>query len=95
MPPARRGGTLTGKPIVIGGLRRSRERAGLEGRHPGQWRPAGEYCRAVPAAVWRTGRFITTAHILDHEDEGMMRAFVVMPMEAMKFEHGPHGGHQH
>ncbi|WP_406380358.1 hypothetical protein [Streptomyces sp. NBC_01618] len=31
---------------------------------------------------------------LEHEDMGMMRPFVVMPPQAMKFDHGAgHGGH--
>ncbi|WP_452672813.1 multicopper oxidase domain-containing protein [Streptomyces alboflavus] len=33
-------------------------------------------------------------HLLEHEDMGMMRPFVVMPKEALKFDHGGgHGGH--
>jgi hypothetical protein len=35
-------------------------------------------------------------HFLEHEDMGMMRPFVVMPAEALKFDHGGghHGGHE-
>ncbi|ALO96951.1 hypothetical protein SHL15_5899 [Streptomyces hygroscopicus subsp. limoneus] len=33
-------------------------------------------------------------HLLEHEDMGMMRPFVVMPPEALTFDHGgAHGGH--
>ncbi|NGN63028.1 multicopper oxidase domain-containing protein [Streptomyces sp. A7024] len=40
------------------------------------------------------GRFMYHCHFLEHEDMGMMRPFVVMPPEALKFDHGgPHGGH--
>nr|WP_245883269.1 multicopper oxidase domain-containing protein [Streptomyces hyaluromycini] len=40
------------------------------------------------------GRFMYHCHLLEHEDMGMMRPFVVMPEEAMKFDHGTaHGGH--
>lgn len=39
------------------------------------------------------GRFMYHCHLLEHEDMGMMRPFVVMPPEAMKFEHGGHGSH--
>jgi len=40
------------------------------------------------------GRFMYHCHLLEHEDMDMMRPFVVMPEEAMKFDHGgAHGGH--
>ncbi|MFE5853708.1 O-aminophenol oxidase PhsA [Streptomyces sp. NPDC056500] len=40
------------------------------------------------------GRFMYHCHLLEHEDMGMMRPFVVMPPEALKFDHGTgHGGH--
>ncbi|MEV0225204.1 O-aminophenol oxidase PhsA [Streptomyces sp. NPDC050704] len=40
------------------------------------------------------GRFMYHCHLLEHEDMGMMRPFVVMPKEALKFDHGTgHGGH--
>ncbi len=40
------------------------------------------------------GRFTYHCHLLEHEDMGMMRPFVVMPPEALKFDHGgAHGGH--
>ncbi|MFH8281227.1 O-aminophenol oxidase PhsA [Streptomyces antibioticus] len=40
------------------------------------------------------GRFMYHCHLLEHEDMGMMRPFVVMPPEALKFDHGgAHGGH--
>ncbi|MDI3389502.1 multicopper oxidase domain-containing protein [Streptomyces sp. B-S-A8] len=39
------------------------------------------------------GRFMYHCHLLEHEDMGMMRPFVVMPEEALKFDHGAgHGG---
>ena len=34
-------------------------------------------------------------HILDHEDEGMMRPFVVHPPEVARFHVHPGGGHGH
>jgi FtsP/CotA-like multicopper oxidase with cupredoxin domain len=44
-----------------------------------------------------TGRFMYHCHILEHEDEGMMRTFVVMPEEVMALDphmdHGPHHAH--
>ncbi|MEV6398763.1 O-aminophenol oxidase PhsA [Streptomyces sp. NPDC051907] len=40
------------------------------------------------------GRFMYHCHLLEHEDMGMMRPFVVMPKEALKFDHGAgHGPH--
>jgi len=41
-----------------------------------------------------TGRYVHHCHILEHEDEGMMRTFVVMPEEVMVIDpHMPHGPH--
>jgi FtsP/CotA-like multicopper oxidase with cupredoxin domain len=41
-----------------------------------------------------TGEFMYHCHILDHEDEGMMRPFIVHPPEVAKFHiHNGHGGH--
>lgn len=40
------------------------------------------------------GRFMYHCHLLEHEDMGMMRPFVVMPAQVLKFDHGgAHGGH--
>ncbi|MFI7011165.1 O-aminophenol oxidase PhsA [Streptomyces sp. NPDC050145] len=57
--------------------------------------------RALPGQMLRVmgrfdgayGRFMYHCHLLEHEDMGMMRPFVVMPKEALKFDHGAgHGG---
>jgi len=46
---------------------------------PGEWiRVAGQFEDA-------TGEFMYHCHILDHEDEGMMRPFVVHPPEVARF----------
>ena len=49
-----------------------------------------------------SGRYMYHCHILEHEDEGMMRTFVVMPEKVMPFDthpspHDPHDpdGHDH
>ncbi|HKN56992.1 MAG TPA: multicopper oxidase domain-containing protein, partial [Amycolatopsis sp.] len=42
-----------------------------------------------------TGEFMFHCHILDHEDEGMMRPFVVHPPQVAKFHMHPGGGHHH
>lgn len=43
-----------------------------------------------------TGRYVYHCHILEHEDEGMMRTFVVMPEEVMAVDPTmPHDSHQH
>ncbi|MYW64139.1 multicopper oxidase domain-containing protein [Streptomyces sp. SID8379] len=62
--------------------------------------------RALPGQMLRVmgkfdgayGRFMYHCHLLEHEDMGMMRPFVVMPKEALTFDHGAghggdHGGH--
>jgi FtsP/CotA-like multicopper oxidase with cupredoxin domain len=56
---------------------------------PGEWiTVAGHFTGA-------TGEFMYHCHILDHEDEGMMRPFVVHPPEVAKFHVHPGGGHHH
>ncbi|UKD52490.1 multicopper oxidase domain-containing protein [Amycolatopsis sp. FU40] len=56
---------------------------------PGQWvSVAGQFSGG-------TGEFMYHCHILDHEDEGMMRPFVVHPPEVAKFHVHPGGGHHH
>ncbi|MFD2474873.1 multicopper oxidase domain-containing protein [Amycolatopsis silviterrae] len=56
--------------------------------NPGQWvSVAGQFSGG-------TGQFMYHCHILDHEDEGMMRPFVVHPPEVAKFHVHP-GGHHH
>jgi spore coat protein A len=54
----------------------------------------GQLIRLIGRFGGATGQFMYHCHILDHEDEGMMRSFVVMPPEVMPFDtaHG-HGGH--
>jgi len=53
---------------------------------PGEWLTvAGEFSGG-------TGSFMYHCHILDHEDEGMMRPFVVHPPQVAAF-HVSHGGH--
>jgi FtsP/CotA-like multicopper oxidase with cupredoxin domain len=42
-----------------------------------------------------TGRFVYHCHILEHEDEGMMRPFLVMPKEVMAMGMDMHGGDHH
>ncbi|MGW1867608.1 O-aminophenol oxidase PhsA [Streptomyces mauvecolor] len=57
--------------------------------------PGGQVLRVMGQFVGAYGRFMYHCHLLEHEDMGMMRPFVVMPKEAMKFEHGAgHGGHE-
>ncbi|WP_416332920.1 multicopper oxidase domain-containing protein [Amycolatopsis echigonensis] len=56
---------------------------------PGQWvSVAGQFSGG-------TGEFRYHCHILGHEDEGMMRPFVVHPPEVAKFRVHPGGGHHH
>lgn len=55
---------------------------------PGEWvSVAGRFGES-------TGEFMYHCHILDHEDEGMMRPFVVHPPAVSRFHHpGGHSGH--
>ncbi|MEW2619429.1 O-aminophenol oxidase PhsA [Streptomyces sp. NPDC048106] len=60
--------------------------------------PGGQLLRVMGRFDGAYGRFMYHCHLLEHEDMGMMRPFVVMPPEAMKFDHGAahdggHGGH--
>jgi len=56
--------------------------------------PGSQILRVMGKFDGAYGRFMYHCHLLEHEDMGMMRPFVVMPEEAMKFDHGgAHGGH--
>jgi spore coat protein A len=53
--------------------------------------PGSQMLRVMGRFDGAYGRFMYHCHLLEHEDMGMMRPFVVMPPEALKFDHG--GGH--
>ncbi|MEU4350609.1 O-aminophenol oxidase PhsA [Streptomyces sp. NPDC023838] len=56
--------------------------------------PAGQLVRVLGRFDGAYGRFMYHCHLLEHEDMGMMRPYVVAPAEALKFDHaGGHGGH--
>ncbi|MEU1813844.1 O-aminophenol oxidase PhsA [Streptomyces roseifaciens] len=55
--------------------------------------PAGQMVNVIGRFRGARGRFMYHCHLLEHEDMGMMRPFVVMPGEVLKFHHGEHGGH--
>jgi FtsP/CotA-like multicopper oxidase with cupredoxin domain len=55
---------------------------------------AGEWVSVAGLFAGATGEFMYHCHILDHEDEGMMRPFVVHPPEVARF-HLHHGGSGH
>jgi FtsP/CotA-like multicopper oxidase with cupredoxin domain len=54
---------------------------------------AGEWLAVAGEFAGATGEFMYHCHILDHEDEGMMRPFVVHPPEVARFHVHPGGGH--
>jgi FtsP/CotA-like multicopper oxidase with cupredoxin domain len=56
---------------------------------------AGEWVEVAGQFAGATGQFMYHCHILDHEDEGMMRPFVVHPPEVARFHVHPGGGHGH
>ncbi|MDR3079596.1 MAG: multicopper oxidase domain-containing protein [Streptomyces sp.] len=56
--------------------------------------PGGQVLRVMGRFDGAYGRFMYHCHLLEHEDMGMMRPFVVMPREVLPFDHGAgHGGH--
>ncbi|MFD8392745.1 O-aminophenol oxidase PhsA [Streptomyces sp. NPDC059680] len=56
--------------------------------------PGSQMLRVMGRFDGAYGRFMYHCHLLEHEDMGMMRPFVVMPPETLKFDHGAtHGGH--
>ncbi|MGW4062752.1 multicopper oxidase family protein [Amycolatopsis sp. NPDC004747] len=55
---------------------------------------AGEWLRIAGRFEDATGQFMYHCHILDHEDEGMMRPFVVHPPQISRF-HKPPGTTHH
>ncbi|MFE4593895.1 O-aminophenol oxidase PhsA [Streptomyces laurentii] len=61
--------------------------------------PGGQLVRVMGRFDGAYGRFMYHCHLLEHEDMGMMRPFVVMPPEVLPLGHGHadgpgHGGHQ-
>ena len=57
------------------------------------WVPGGQLVRIAGQFGGASGRFMYHCHILEHEDEGMMGTFVVMPKEVMKVD--PHVDDDH
>jgi hypothetical protein len=56
--------------------------------------PGNQMLRVMGTFDGAHGRFMYHCHLLEHEDMGMMRPFVVMPAQVLKFDHGgAHGGH--
>jgi FtsP/CotA-like multicopper oxidase with cupredoxin domain len=55
----------------------------------------GELVSIVGKFSGASGRFMYHCHILEHEDEGMMSTFVVMPKEVMTIDPHVGGGHHH
>lgn len=54
----------------------------------------GEWVTVAGLFSGATGEFMYHCHILDHEDEGMMRPFVVHPPQVARF-HMHHGADEH
>jgi spore coat protein A len=66
----------------------------VNGSQPDQVPPLGDLVSVAAQFGKGNGRYVYHCHILEHEDEGMMRTFVVMPKEVMAMmEHRP--GHPH
>ncbi|MFI9639168.1 multicopper oxidase family protein [Micromonospora sp. NPDC051925] len=93
---------LTAFDVAVGGTSRPLSGAGdgpsIE-KHEEGWKDtfnlwAGEWIRVAGRFEGATGEFMYHCHILDHEDEGMMRPFVVHPPEVARF-HMRSGGPAH
>jgi FtsP/CotA-like multicopper oxidase with cupredoxin domain len=66
----------------------------VDGSQPGQVPPLGDLVSVAARFVEGNGRYVYHCHILEHEDAGMMRTFVVMPKEVMAMMgHMPHHAH--
>jgi o-aminophenol oxidase len=94
---------VTGFDTTIGGTRTPltpREVLPLDPNERG-WKDTirvggGQLVRIAGQFSGANGRYMYHCHILEHEDEGMMRAFVAMPEQVMKLD--PHiidGHHPH
>ncbi|OKI04699.1 phenoxazinone synthase [Streptomyces sp. CB02923] len=86
----------------VGGTRAPLEYCGPNPISPGDqgWKdviqvPPGQMVNVLARFQGATGRFMYHCHLLEHEDMGMMRPFVVMPREVLKFHHHQPGGHDH
>ncbi|TDV54866.1 multicopper oxidase family protein [Actinophytocola oryzae] len=98
------GGNVPGLDVPVGGTTAPLPAPGpgtpIE-KHEEGWRDtfqvrAGEWVTVAGQFTGATGEFMYHCHILDHEDEGMMRPFVVHPPEVARFHIHPgghHGGH--
>lgn len=95
---------IAGFDNVVGGTSVPVTLTGVGTLQPGEqgWKDVirvggGELVSVVGQFTRGTGRYVHHCHILEHEDEGMMRTFVVMPKEVMAIDphmtHGPHHAH--
>lgn len=88
---------------ALGGTRSPLPYQGQDPVSPGDqgWKdtiqvPPGQMVNVMGRFRGAKGRFMYHCHLLEHEDMGMMRPYVVMPKEVLKFHHHmPGGGHDH
>ncbi|WP_242587657.1 O-aminophenol oxidase PhsA [Streptomyces sp. MST-110588] len=87
---------------TIGGTRSPLEYGGTAPISPGDqgWKDViqvhpGQMVNVIGQFHGARGRFMYHCHLLEHEDMGMMRPFVVMPPEVVRFHHHQPGGHGH
>ncbi|MGH3912894.1 MAG: multicopper oxidase family protein [Pseudonocardiaceae bacterium] len=91
---------VTGFDNVVGGTRTPvtrQEALPLDDNEQG-WKDVirvggGQLVRIAGQFGGATGRFMYHCHILEHEDEGMMSTFIVMPREAMELDPHMRDGH--
>lgn len=101
--PLADGGNVAGFDVAVGGTTAPLPAPGPGApiaKHEEGWRDTFQ----VEPGVWlsvagkfagATGQFMYHCHILDHEDEGMMRPFVIHPPEVARFHVHPGGDHGH
>ena len=97
----RTGGNVTGFDVAVGGTTAPLATPG-DGRTVEKYEEGWKDVFQVQSGEWvtvaghfggATGEFMYHCHILDHEDEGMMRPFVVHPPEVARFHVHPGGAH--
>lgn len=90
------GGTLPGLPITLANPSSAPIAPNEQGWKDVIQVPGRQMVNVIGEFTGASGRFMYHCHILEHEDEGMMRPFVVMPEEVLRFHHGMGGGdHPH
>jgi o-aminophenol oxidase len=97
---SRNGYDITGFDTAVGGTKTPLTLQGALPLDPNEqgWKDTirvggGQLVRVAGQFGGGNGRYVYHCHILEHEDEGMMRTFVVMPEQVMKLDPHVSDGH--